>query len=192
MSVLTLIEAVKAGDNFAVQTLINNHAAIEKTDDYGWTALNWAAGKGDTAMVQQLLNAGANVTHTGRDKRTAYQIALAAAHVDSALMLQQAERNKGIKTVENPYCKAYSLATLRQFPNWSELQTALDADTIVYLHADFSVTLGIGHDENIVFQSSSLAWQTFCVDVLAFAVPTDLALAAAFMTKESTATVATL
>jgi len=35
--------------------------------------------------------------NTGRDNRTAYQIALAAVHIDSALLLQQAERGRGLK-----------------------------------------------------------------------------------------------
>jgi len=47
---ITLIEAVKAGDSAAVQALINSNVAIEQTDDYGWTALNWAAGKGDRRL----------------------------------------------------------------------------------------------------------------------------------------------
>ena len=81
MSVLALIEAVKTGDSTTVQTLLNSHIDIEQNDEYGWTALLWAAGQGQTAIVQLLLNAGANVARSGRDNRTAYQIAIAATHV---------------------------------------------------------------------------------------------------------------
>ena len=187
MSVLTLIEAVKAGDSAAVQALINSNVAIEQTDDYGWTALNWAAGKGDSAIVQLLLNAGANIANTGRDNRTAYQIALAAVHIDSALLLQQAERGRGAKTTERPYCKVYLIETLRKFPDWSEKSAPLDNDALVYLHADFSVTRSIWQQEDVVFQSLSPAWETFCRDELAFSVPTDLALATAFVAEKANA-----
>lgn len=187
MSVLTLIEAVQAGDSAAVQALINSNVAIEQTDDYGWTALNWAAGKGDSSIVQLLLKAGANIANTGRDNRTAYQIALAAVHIDCALLLQQAERGRGAKIPERLYCKAYLIETLRKFPDWSEKPSSLDDDTIVYVHSDFSVTLGIWQHEDVVFQSSSPAWETFCRDELAFSVPTDLALATAFVAEKANA-----
>ena len=155
--------------------------SLEQADDYGWTALNWAAARGDTAMVEQLLNAGANVAHTGRDHRTAYAIALAAAHIDVVLLLQQAEQKIGVKTASQPYCKAYPVETLRKFPDWSE--TSFVADDIVYLHQDFSVTRGLWHDEAVVFRSSSPAWQKFCTEELAFFAPTALTLAAAFVAE---------
>lgn len=183
MSALTLIEAVKTGDSTAVQTLINNNVDIEQADDYGWTALNWAAGKGDAAIVQQLLNAGANVAHTGKDNRTAYQIALAAAHVDSALILHQVEQKKGLIKVSHPYCKVYPIQALRQFSGWSE-PPETDNNDIVYLHQDLSVTRCIWHDEDIVFRSSSPTWETFCSEELAFSVPTDLTLATAFSAEK--------
>lgn len=179
MSALTLIEAVKTSDNSAVQTLINNGVDIEQADDYGWTALNWAAGKGDTTIVQQLLNAGANVANTGRDNRTAYQIALAAAHVDSALILHQAEQKRGLRTASHPYCKVYPIQTLRQFSDWSETPE-VESNDIVYLHQDLSVTRCIWYGEEVVFRSTSLAWEKFCSEDLAFFVPTDLSLATAF------------
>lgn len=178
MSVLALIEAVKAGDSTAVQTLLNSHIDIEQSDEYGWTALNWAAGQGHTAIVQLLLNAGANVEQAGRDNRTAYQIALAAAHVDTALILQQAEQKQGLKTVVHPYCKAYPVEALRKFSEWSELGSADDG--IVYLHQDFSVTACLWHDQEVLFRSESPEWEKFCTEQLAFFVPTDLTLAAAF------------
>jgi hypothetical protein len=181
MSALPLIAAVRSGDSTAVQTLLSNHSNIEQADDYGWTALQWAAARGDTAMVELLLNAGANILHTGKDNRTAYQIALAATHVDAALLLQHAEQKKGVKTLTPPYCKAYAIAALQAFPDWSE-STAVEDEDIVYLHQDLSVTRCIWHDEDVVFCSSSPAWAKFCTEELAFSVPTDLSLAAALLT----------
>lgn len=47
-----LIEAAKTGDINRLQALIENGEALEQKDDYGWTALNWAAGRrGDTEIV---------------------------------------------------------------------------------------------------------------------------------------------
>lgn len=183
MSVLTLIEAVKASDSASVQAIINSNVPIEQTDDYGWTALNWAAGIGDTTIVQLLLNAGANSANTGRDNRSSYQIALAAAHLDSALILQHAEQKT---PVNNPYCKAYAIKVLRKFPDWSENLAALNDDAIVYLHSDLSVTYGIW--QHVVFHSSLPAWEQFCREELAFAVPSDLALATAFVTEKANTT----
>jgi len=181
MSALPLIAAVRSGDSTAaVQTLLSNLSNIDQADDYGWTALQWAAGRGDTAMVELLLNAGANVAHTGRDHRTAYQIALAAAHLDVALLLQHAEQKIGVKTLTPPYCKAYAIVALQAFPDWSE-STAVEDEDIVYLHQDLSVTRCIWQDEDVVFRSSSPAWQQFCTEDLAFSVPTDLSLAAALL-----------
>lgn len=176
MSVLALIEAVKTGDSTTVQTLLNSHIDIEQNDEYGWTALLWAAGQGQTAIVQLLLNAGANVARSGRDNRTAYQIAIAATHVDTALILQQAEQKQGLKTAVHFYCKAYPVEALRQFPEWSELGSTDDG--IVYLHQDFSVTACLWHDQEVLFRSLSPAWEKFCTEQLAFSVPTDLTLAA--------------
>lgn len=85
MSEPQLIEAAKAGDVNRMQALIEGGENLEQKDDYGWTALNWAAGRGDSAIVLTLLEAGADAFNRGRDLRTPYQIALAAAQVDVAV-----------------------------------------------------------------------------------------------------------
>lgn len=178
MSALALINAVKANDDLTIEKLINDSIDIEQTDDYGWTALNWAAAKGYTSIVQQLLNAGANTEHKGRDQRTAYQIALAASHLDTAELLQQVEPYKTIR----PYCKAYSVTALNKFSDWKTSAT-LDEQDIVFLHQDFSVTANIWHDQDVVFCSSSPEWEDFCSQELAFFVPSDLTLASAFIAE---------
>ena len=182
MSVLKLIEAAKAGNIEYIETLIAGGEDIEQADDYGWTALNWAAGKGHAGIIQKLLDSGANVTNTGRDKRTAYKIALAAAHVESAALLQKAEQKAGLKpeSEARPYCKAYVVVALRKFSGWSEKLTNIYNDTVVYIHPDLSVTLSISHDENVVFAQPSPDWERFCREELAFSVPTELELAAVF------------
>jgi len=167
-----LIEAVKAGDVNRTQALIEGGEGLEQIDDYGWTALNWAAARGDSIIVLLLLEAGANVVNSGRDLRTPYQIALAAAEVEVAILLRQAEQNSGIES-ERPYCKAYPAKAFDQFPDW-EARQALEDDSVVYLHQDFSVTASMRHGEDIVFDRISEDWRNYCRDRLGFHVPTDL------------------
>lgn len=188
MSELKLVEAAKAGDVERIETLIASGTDIEQSDDYGWTALNWAAGKGYTAIVQKLLDAGADIAHAGRDGRTPYRIALAAAQVESAELLQQAQLYKGIGLDDEgqPYCKAYPLEALRKFPAWQEYQAGLDEATVVYLHEDFSVTLSMWRHESIVFDRRTPEWEAFCKQVLAFSVPAELALATVFAANRPT------
>jgi len=107
MNEAQLIEAAKAGDINRVQALIDDGEDLEQKDNYGWTALNWAAGHGYLAIVQLLHKAGANAVNSGRDLRTPYQIALAAAQVEVASLLQQVEQDSGIGSERpvRPYCK---------------------------------------------------------------------------------------
>lgn len=183
-----LIEAAKAGDVNRVQALIEGGNDLEQKDDYGWTALNWASGRGDLAIVRLLLEAGANAVNSGRDLRTPYQIALAAAQVEVATLLQQAEQNSGIVSERSarPYCKAYPAKVFDQFTGWQTRQ-ALEDDSVVYLHQDFSVTASMWHGEDVVFDRISDDWQSYCRDRLGFQVPTDLELAADYQSRHSAA-----
>ncbi|MGZ4955593.1 MAG: ankyrin repeat domain-containing protein [Methylobacter sp.] len=172
-----LIEAAKAGDVNRVQALVESGEDLEQKDDYGWTALNWAAGHGDLATVRLLLEAGVNPVNSGRDLRTPYQIALAAAQVDVVTLLQQAEQNNGIASGRpgRSYCKAYPANAFDQFPGWHQVPAD---DSVVYLHQDFSVTASIWHGEDVVFDRVSEDWRSYCRDRLDFHVPTDLEVAA--------------
>jgi len=88
------------------------------------------------------------------------------------------------------YCKAYSLAKLRQYPHWSEKKENARTETkgdngkqteiprgltekdYLYLHDSLIVTDGIFDDKNIIFNDVTPEWKTFCKDVLKFEVPT--------------------
>jgi ankyrin repeat protein len=179
MNEMQLIEAVKTGEANRVQDLIESGWDLEQKDNNGWTALNWAAGRGDLPIVRLLLDAGADVSNTGRDLRTPYQIALAAAQVEVAALLQQVGHERGLEqeSAVRPYCKAYPAEAFEQFPDW---RTELANDAIVYLHQDFSVTASFRHGEAVVFDRVSDAWRNYCCDRLAFSVPTDLELAAEY------------
>jgi hypothetical protein len=193
MTDVPLIEAVKAGNLATVEALLASGADIHQQDEQGWTPLNWAAGKGEAAMVTLLLRHGANVLQVGRDLRTPYMIALAAARVEAARLLREAEARAGGDRPPQPprqYCKAYYLRDLRRFPAWSEnpiappaaaeeevaadgaVQGATD-DDVVFIHQDFTVTQSMWHNENVLFQQITPAWEEFCTTVLHFKVPDD-------------------
>ncbi len=192
-----LIDAVRSGDRAAVATLIQVKGGINGTGEQGWTALSFAAGKGDLELVRLLVEKGADVFHVGRDQRTPYKIALAAAHADVARFLRKCEEeSEGGDPAPDPgrkYCRAYALGDLRRFPAWTEGLTTgnrrsegedaqdlsrLSDETIVFLHHDFTVCESIWPGEKVIFRSEDPSWQEFCTNVLAFKVPGDLDLIA--------------
>jgi len=196
----SLISAIRAKDAVAVETLLASTANIDEGDEQGWSPLNHAAGVGDLSMIQLLVEKGADVFHVGRDNRTPYMIALAAARIDAAKYLREvedrtdADRAKRLRS-ERKYCKAFYLAKLRQFSGWSEsrinwkskgandaaqdAEGAFNDDKVVFIHQDFTVTESIWPGENVVFNENNEEWREFCGGVLGFRVPDDLELAAA-------------
>lgn len=206
MSDLQSLETAKADNLAAVKILIESGGDINQQDEYGWTALNREAGKGDFETVKLLLDNGADVFNVGRDQRTPYMIALAAGHVGVARLLREAEEKTGDKRISQPdrlYCAAYHLQDLRKFPGWTEddskakepkvngndpEQGLLDED-IVFLHQDFTVTKSMWRNEAVIFDKVGQEWVEFCTSTLEFIVPDDLdlvpPLSAASNTKPS-------
>jgi hypothetical protein len=96
--------------------------------------------------------------------------------------------NEGVKRMSS-YCKAYSLAKLRQYPNWleksenarkenkgengkpAEVPRELTDKDYLYLHESLVVTDGIFEDQNIIFADVTPEWEQFCKEVLKFEVP---------------------
>lgn len=187
MPELKLIEAVKAGDMATAAALIHHGEDIEQKDEYGWTALNWAAGKGETEIIAELLTAGADSANTGRDKRSAYRIALAAAHPDCAALLKDAATD----TVDeaalsgDEYARAYLAAELKQFPDWPKDSGNVADDEVVFLHGNLAVTRTFDSGKDVIFQSISPAWQAFCATQLNFRIPDDLEQAAQLAANKS-------
>jgi hypothetical protein len=90
------------------------------------------------------------------------------------------------------YCRAYPIARLRQFDGWAEnlqnlrkevklidgreveLTRALGDEDFIFLHEDFTVTDGIFIDENIIYNTVSPEWVSFCKKVLEFEAPNDV------------------
>jgi len=107
------------------------------------------------------------------------------------------------------YCKAYPVKQFRQFSQWSEqLQnTRLDSsdtdnqqpkiprrlteDDFLYLQENYVVTDDIFLDENVIFDSASPEWITFCTEILKFELPAHTAAEAstneAVMTNQQSA-----
>jgi ankyrin repeat protein len=183
-----LIEAVKAGKLTSVMELIASGADVNQQDRHGWTALCWAAGRGDMAIIRALAENGADVLKTGIDQRSPAMIAIAAGQVDAARFLLQVEAARPDYSAQRlrQYCAALHMKDLRQFPGWQEsgaegsgsqgapLEDPLSNGAIVYLHQDFHVTRSIWPREEVIFDHDTPEWRRFCREVLRFAAPADL------------------
>ena len=199
MNDLQLIDAVKTGQPAKVEEALNAGADIHQQDEQGWTALNWAAGKGNVEIVSLLLNRGADVFRTGRDQRTPYKIALAAKHADVARLLKKAEQavnGASSDSTYGNYARAYLLGDLRKFSDWHEEKSnwkaedngnssELSDDDVVFLQEDFTVTQLIWPGENVIFNRSTPEWINFCTQELQFKVPDDFDLIASTPTATS-------
>ncbi len=182
MSIARWIQAVQDGNREQVAELlgagtdVNGHGAEQE-----WSALNFAAGKGDLEMVELLVANGADVLQVGRDGRTPYKIALAAGRVEVARYLKQAEQRAGgdrdkISSragEDRPYCRAFRLADVRRFPGWSEDTADLGDDDVVFLHQNYVVTKTISGSENVIFDRTTPDWMEFCTAELKFKLPSD-------------------
>lgn len=179
----SLIAIVKANDLERLNELVQQGADVDVVDEHGWTALCWAASRGNTAVVDLLCRAGANVFKTGEDQRTPYKIALAASHRETASRLRDQEEAAGsdrerVSSRESEgrlYCKAYRVADLSRFPQWSAMTTsaALAPEDIVFVHQNYVVTRSIWHDKDVLSPHVTPEWRAFCDDDLGFKVPDD-------------------
>jgi hypothetical protein len=185
MDNLSLIHAAKTSDYGQAERLVKSGADLNQSDEQGWTALNFAAGKGDLPMVKLLIEAGADVFKVGRDRRTPYMIALAAGRVAVVQYLKTIEDGYPGEKPSRPerqYCKAYYLRDLRQYPGWSEERIDCDKNgdeqlrenAVVFVHQDLTVTASMWHAENVLFNKVNADWEAFCANSLHFKVPTDL------------------
>ena len=192
MSDVQLIEAVKTAQLSTIEGMIESGVDVNQQDEQGWTPLNWAAGKGDSAVVSLLLDKGADVFKVGRDQRTPYKIALAAGHIEVVKLLREAEAriDGGSSRSDRKYSKAYHLGELRKFRGWREQKVnwkdngnadsaaksepGLSEEDVVFLHEDLTVTQSMWHNEQVIFDQVNSEWEEFCANTLHFRVPDDL------------------
>jgi hypothetical protein len=183
-----LLQAIKADDVAMLRTLIGEGADPDECDENGWTALCWAASRGNSAAVEVLCEAGANLFKCGDDHRTPYKIALAGSHREVARQLRELERASGSdlrKTSSGDnegrlYCKAYTVAELSRFPQWPTLTggVSVESDEPVFIHQNYVVTRSIWHDKDLLLTDVTAGWRAFCEQALGFKVPDDLDLIA--------------
>jgi len=173
-----LIESVRSGALECVRSLVAAGADLEIRDNLGWTALCWAAGAGRDAIVDFLLESGADPFAADEDRRTPYLIALGASNIGAATRLAEAEVLSGDgdaiahssgQAARRLYCRAYRVRELRGFYGWGhEQKNQPPDDTVVFLHSDFSVTSTVWSRDEALFDGSSREWRRFCAERLEF------------------------
>lgn len=172
-----LIATIKSGNTLKCKALLESGTDVNQQDEHGWTALSWAAGRGDCEAISLLLERGADVLHTGRDMRTAAMIALAAGNRDAAELLLQAETQTGEPSRSSrKYCAAFPMRDFQRYAGWPAKDE--DKDAIAFLHQNYVVTRSIWDNEDIIFDLVTEDWKLFCDRVLQFRVPGDLDLIA--------------
>lgn len=170
-----VIAAVRQRDLELVKKFIAEGANINEQDEQGWTALHWAAGSGDAALVRLLLDHHGDVAAKGRDNRTPSMVARAAGRNEVVELLIKAEKIAGVwkdPRENRPYCKGFYLKDLYHFPQWP--RDTVPADAIVYLHQDFTVTRSVWPGEDVIFSSVTPEWVQYCELQLNFSIPADL------------------
>jgi hypothetical protein len=196
MNDLKLIEAVKACDHAGVRATCESQEQLRQVDEYGWTALHWAASKGDAGVVRLLLERGADVFKEGSDLRTPYKIAVAAGHAEVCELLRDAGEKAGGEHADRAareYCSAYRLSELSRFSGWidetrppgetggkahgGEQERADESDAgeeFLFIHHDFTVTTSMWHGEGVRFSRVTPEWKAFCAEALNFKVADEL------------------
>jgi ankyrin repeat protein len=101
----SVADAAKAGDVTAVTAMLKAGGDVNAAEGDGMTALHWAASRGDAAMAQVLLSAGANLRATTRlGGITALHLASQGGHatVVATLIAGGAEPNTATATGATP------------------------------------------------------------------------------------------
>ena len=113
-----VIAAVRQHDLELVKKLISEGASVNEQDEQGWTALHWAAGSGDVAMVRLLLEHHGDMSAKGRDNRTPWMVARAAGRSEFLTQAEKAQEVWKDPRESRPYCKGFHLKDLCGFSQW--------------------------------------------------------------------------
>jgi hypothetical protein len=96
-----LIAAIDAGERAAAEQLLHRLGAdVNQQEHDGWTPLMFAAFKGDVGLTDLLLQAGANVQATARNREqvnTAIEMAHANGHSETVDLLKRVYDHQGIR-----------------------------------------------------------------------------------------------
>jgi ankyrin repeat protein len=84
---IRLIEAAKMGDVKTVEKYVEKGADLAAEDDFGFTALAWAALKGHVGIAQALIDKGANLEAAIHNGSTVLACAALKGHVGVVQML---------------------------------------------------------------------------------------------------------
>ncbi|MFD3581569.1 hypothetical protein [Streptomyces sp. NPDC058683] len=87
------------------------------------------------------------------------------------------ENEKPAAPAGRTYCRAYPLARLRRFADWTEAAgTERPADdTVVYLWDDLTVvTDPLASAQSVLWDRGGAHWERFCREELNFEIPEDL------------------
>mmetsp|Transcript_38691 Transcript_38691/g.82300 ORF Transcript_38691/g.82300 Transcript_38691/m.82300 type:complete len:202 (+) Transcript_38691:96-701(+) len=82
-----LMRAAHDGDESQIKQLVEEGAALNQKDDYGWTALRYAVRRNQPEAVRQLLQSGADVNLASESGRTPLMSAVANDLDDMAKIL---------------------------------------------------------------------------------------------------------
>ena len=80
----SLVDAVKAGDREAIETLLHDRADVNEPEADGTTALHWAVYRDDAVLVDRLIEEGADATAANR--YGVQPVALAAVNGNAAIL----------------------------------------------------------------------------------------------------------
>ncbi len=120
-----LFQAINLRGPEAVKEVLANSADVNAINEYGQTALHWAADKGFTDIVQLLLENGANANAVGFCHQTPLHDAARRGYIDIARLLL--ENNANIDAVDN--CENTPLAWAEKDSQIETMQFLLDHGT---------------------------------------------------------------
>ncbi|KAK3446427.1 hypothetical protein EUGRSUZ_A02127 [Eucalyptus grandis] len=109
-----LCAAARKGEARQIHRLLENGAAINGRDQYGWTALHRASFKGHTEAVRALLEKGIDIDAKDEDGYTALHCATESGHMEVVELLvkkgadAEARTNKGLSALQIAESLAYA------------------------------------------------------------------------------------